>query len=147
MLHVTYEATGELERGRLARIDADRGRTRVLLDRAAPLADVIRQLNIEIDDLMASCTWFQLWDSEIVSRNTPGAPLRIEYLLDGQEPHAAVVRERKGLVSVHIDPALTVTEFAAVMNPATEEFLAGGQWFQLHAGEIIDMSPGPMSHV
>jgi hypothetical protein len=136
-----------MEPGRLARIDVDRGRIRTILDKRAPLADVVRQLNIEIDDLMASCTWFQLWGDEIVSRNTADAPLRVEYLLDCHERDTAIVLERKGLVRVHIDPRLTVAEFAAAMNPATKEFLAGGCWFQLHAGEIIDNSPEPMSKV
>jgi hypothetical protein len=33
------------------------------------------------------------------------------------------------------------------MNPATTDFLAGGQWFQLYAGEIVDNGPEPMSKV
>jgi hypothetical protein len=28
------------------------------------------------------------------------------------------------------------------MNPASELFLAGGRWFQLYAGEIIDIGMG-----
>lgn len=147
MLDVAYEAVEDLAPGRLAAIDEDRGTIRVRLDRTRPLADVVRQLNIEIDRLMASSHWFQLWGTEIVSRDTPGRPLRIEYRLEKKEPRTAFVEERKGLVSVFIDPVLNTSEFAAAMNPATRKFLAGGQWFQLYAGEIIDNSPEPMNRV
>jgi hypothetical protein len=147
MLDVAYEAVDDLAPGRLARIDEDRGRIRVRLDEDAPLADAVRQLNIEIDQLMSSARWFQLWGDEIVSHNTPGRPLRIEYLLDKKVPHGVGVAEDKGILRVYIDPALTTVEFAAVMNPATKEHLAGGCWFQMYAGEIIDNSPEPMSQV
>lgn len=147
MLDVAYEAVNDLAPGRLARIDEDRGTIRVRLDKGAPLVDVVRQLNIEIDQLMASSHWFQLWGDEIISRATPGRPLSIEYLLEREEEHGVAVKERRGLVSVHIDPDLDVEAFAAVMNPATNKQLAGGQWFQLYAGEIIDNSPEPMSQV
>lgn len=147
MLDVAYKAVDDLAPGRLARIDEDRGKIRVRLDRDASLADVVRQLNIEIDQLMSSSHWFQLWKDEIVSRATPGFPLRIEYLLDKEEDFAVCVRERKGLVSVHIDPALDVPAFAAVMNPVTKQQLDAGQWFQMYAGEIIDNSPEPMSQI
>lgn len=147
MLDVAYEAVDDLTPGRLARIDEDRGRIRVRLDRTAPLAAVVRQLNIEISQLMSSARWFQLWGDEIVSHNTPGRPLRIEYLLHCLVPDTAIVREDKGLLEVHIDPALSTDEFAAVMNPVTKAQLDAGQWFQMYAGEIIDNSPEPMSHI
>lgn len=147
MLDVAYEAVDNLTPGRLAKIDEDRGRIRVRLDKTAPLADVVRQLNIEIDQLMSSAHWFQLWKDEIVSRHTPGRPLRIRYLLEMRIPDASYVEERKGLVSVYIDPSLDTPRFAASMNAATKDFLAGGQWFQLYAGEIIDNSPEPMNRV
>lgn len=147
MLDVTYEAVEDLSPGRLATIDEDRGTIRVRLDKDAPLADVVQQLNVEIDQLMSSARWFQLWKDEIVSHNTPGHPLRIEYLLDKKVPHGVGVAEDKGIVRVHIDPVLTTGEFAASMNPTTEDFLAGGQWFQLYAGEIVDNSPEPITQV
>src|SRR5436190_5114468 len=147
MLHVTYEATDELAPGRLARIDADRGRIRNLLDQSAPLVDVVRQLNIEIEDLMASCTWFQLWEDEIVCRDTPGAPLRVLYLFHDDVPHGVGIAEVKGIVRVYISPDLDTMRFATAMTEATKDFLAGGRWFQMYAGEIIDNSPEPMSQV
>jgi hypothetical protein len=147
MLHVTYEAVEDLAPGRLARILEDRGRIQVLLDKSAALEDVVRQLNIEIDNLMSSANWFQLWEDEIVGRTTPDAPLRIEYLLHRLVPDTAIVLEDKGCIRVHIDPVLDTEAFAAAMNPVTKQHLAGGQWFQMYAGEIIDISPEPMSQV
>ena len=146
MLHVTYEAVEDLDPGRLAQVVEDRGRIQIRLDRSATLADVVRQLNIEIEDLMSAACWFQLWKDQIISRDTPGAPLRIQYLLYREEDDGAVVLESRGLVRVNIDPCLSVEEFAAAMNPAAEKFLRRGLWFQLFAGEIVDMSPEPANH-
>jgi hypothetical protein len=149
MLDVAYEAVDDLAPGRLARIDEDRGTIRVRLDRDEPLADVVRQLNVEIDQLMSSARWFQLWKDEIVCSNTPDNPLRIEYVFRSWVPRdiGACVAEDRGTVRVYICPDLNPEQFAAAMNPATEDFLAGGHWFQLYAGEIIDNSPEPMSQV
>jgi hypothetical protein len=147
MLDVAYEAVEDLEPGRLAKIDEDRGTLRVQVDAAAPLPDVVRQLNIEIDQLLTSSDWFQLWKDEIVSRGTPVSSLRVVYLLEKKEEDGVFIEERKGLISVYIDPVLNAAGFAAAMNPSTERFLAGGQWFQLYAGEIIDNSPEPMRHI
>lgn len=147
MLDVAYEAVNDLAPGRLARIDEDRGTIRVRIDKRAPLRDVVRQLNIEIDDLMASCTWFQLWEDEIVCGDTPGAPLRVRYLFHENVPHGVGLAEGKGIVRVYINPTLDTVQFATVMTEASKDFLAGGCWFQMYAGEIIDNSPGPMSQV
>lgn len=143
MLDVTYEAVDDLAPGQLADIDEERGRVRVRLDRTAPLVDVIHKLNIELDRLMRSAHWFQLWGDEIVSRDTPGQPLSVQYFLERKVPDASFMEERKGLVSVFVDPALDTVGFAASINPALRDFLDGGQWFQLYAGEIIDNSPEP----
>jgi hypothetical protein len=149
MLDVAYETVDDLPPGRLANIDEDRGRIRVYLDRSEPLADVVRQLNIEVEQLMSSAHWFQLWKTEIVSRDTPGCPLRIEYVLHPKVPHdiGVIVAEDRGAVRVYICPSLDTGQFAAAMNPATNDFLAGGQWFQLYGGEIIDNCPEPMRHI
>jgi hypothetical protein len=58
-----------------------------------------------------------------------------------------VIRENRGLVTIDIDPALSVTEFAAAMVEGSRQFLDGGQWFQLYAGEIIDMTPEKLTGV
>ncbi|MDQ0758777.1 hypothetical protein [Streptomyces canus] len=146
MLSVTYEAVS-LARGRLADIDEDRGRIRVRVAKTAPLADVVRQLNIEIDHFLSTSQLFQLWKDEIVSRATPDCSLSIIHLLHLEQPEGIVVREKRGIVTTHIDPALTTEQFAAAMNPAIEEILDGGQWFQMYAGEIIDMSPEELTEV
>lgn len=147
MLHVTYKAVDNLEPGRLAQIDEDRGKIQVLLDKSEPLTAVVRQLNIEIDTLLANLNWFQLWGDEIVSCATPKAPLRIKYLIQHEEEDVAVVGERKGLVLVFIDPNLTTKGFAMAMNRATKKFLASGRWFQLYGGEIVDNGRESMSKV
>jgi hypothetical protein len=143
MLDVAYEAVDNLPPGRLAKIDEDRGRIRVRLDKTAPLADVVAQLNVEIESLMRSARWFQLWRDEIVSENTPDRPLRIHYILKDWPLDEPAVTERRGILRVYINSALSVEQFAASMNPATDRHLAGGHWFQLYAGEIIDNSPEP----
>lgn len=149
MLDVAYEAVTDLPPGRLADIDEDRGRIRVRLDKAQPLADVVRQLNRRIDQLMSSARWFQLWKDEIVCSDTPGRPLRVEYLFRSWVPRdiGAGVAEDRGTVRVYICPDLDPEQFAAAMNEASREFLAGGHWFQLYAGEIIDNSPEPVNRV
>jgi hypothetical protein len=147
VLDVAYEAVEDLPPGRLAEIKEGRGRIRVRLDKNESLADVVRQLNIEIERLMSSAHWFQLWGDEIVSRATPGCPLRIRYILKDWEIDKPAVAEDRGVVSVYINQKMTVKQFAVAMNPATREHLAGGRWFQLHAGEIIDSSPEPMTQV
>ncbi|MEV8548383.1 hypothetical protein AB0L04_00810 [Streptomyces glaucescens] len=147
MLDVAYEAVDDLPPGRLAIIDEDRGLIRVRLDKTEPLADVVRQLNIEIDQLMSSAHWFQLWGNEIVCRDTPGCPLRIRYVLKDWDLEDPAVAEDRGIISVYINAGLSVEQFAAAMNPVTKRHLDAGHWFQLYAGEIIDNSPGPMSQV
>jgi hypothetical protein len=148
MLDVAYIAVEDLPVGRLAQIDEDRGTIRVRVDKNVPLPDIIRKLNIEIDRFLATSHWFQLWDDEIVSRATPGCSLHIVYRLDPRVPGPEIgLGERKGLIVVYIPPEFTTEEFAAAMNPVSEEFIAGGRWFQMYAGEIIDNSPEPMSQV
>lgn len=145
MLHVTYEAAYGPDR--VAEVDEERGTIRVIVDQSAPLGLVVQHLNDKMKRFLATSDWFQLWRDEIVSRGTPDLTLSVVYLLDPLEPGGVQVQERRGLVSVHIDPDLSVTEFAAAMNPATKQFLDGGCWFQQYAGEIIDNSPEPMSRV
>lgn len=147
MLDVAYEATDDLPPGRLAKIEEDRGVIRVRLDKNEPLADVVRQLNIEIDQLMASSHWFQLYGDEIVSRATPGCPLRIQYILKDWPLEEPAVTESRGVVRVYINQDQNIEQFAASMNPATKRQLEGGHWFQLYEGEIIENSPPPMSQV
>jgi hypothetical protein len=146
MLDVTYAAV-DMDGDRLAKIDEDRGRVRVCLDKDAPLAAVVGQLNVELDQLLTSSYWFQLWGDEIVSKDSPLRSLRVVCRLKHKAGGGVVIEERKGLVSIHIDPDLSVEEFAAAMNPAIVEFLSAGHWFQMFAGEIVDNSSEPLSQV
>lgn len=147
MLYVTYEAVADLPPGRLVHVDEDGGRVAIRLDRNAPLEEVVRQFNIEVDSMVRSARWFQLWDDEIVSCNTPQKPLRIEYILEKREYRGAVFEERKGDLKAFVDPDIDVARFAAVMNPLTAQHLSGGRWFQLYGGEIFDHASEPMSQV
>ncbi|GLP64226.1 hypothetical protein TUSST3_08460 [Streptomyces sp. TUS-ST3] len=147
MLDVLYKAVDNLPPGRLARIDEARGRIRVRLDENRPLVEVVRQLNIEIDDLLRHANWFQLWGDEIISRATPDCPLRVQYIIHQGAPDGVGIGEGRGVVRVYINPDQSVKEFAAAMNPAIRDQLSGGHWFQLFGGEIIDNSPESMSKV
>lgn len=147
MLHVTYEAVANLPGGQPVHIDEGHGRVEIQFDRNAPLEDVVRQFNIEIDRMVRSARWFQLWDDEIVSCNTPQRPLRIEFLLEMEEPLGVIFKEGKGDLKAFVDPAMDVERFAAVMNVLTAEHISGGRWFQLYGGEIHDVSPESVSQV
>jgi hypothetical protein len=147
MLQVTYEAVGDLEPGRLARIDEDRGQIHIRVDKFAPLPKVIAQLNVEMAQFLARADWYQLWGDEIVSRHTPGRPLRAEFTLVSHPGSGVGIAEDRGVVRIYVADGMTPAEFAASMNPAAQDFLDGGCWFQLFAGEIIDHSPEPMSRV
>lgn len=147
MLHVSYEAVVDLPPGQLVDIDEDRGRVAIRLDRDGPLKDVVRQFNIEVDRMVRSARWFQLWDDEIVSCNTPSKPLRIEFLLERKEHRGVIFEERKGDLKAFVDPDIDVARFAAVMNVLTAQHLSQGRWFQLYGGEIMDVSPESVSQV
>ena len=147
MLHVTYKAVDDLEPGRLATIDEDRGELLIRLDATQPLADVIRQLNVEWDQFLSRADWFQLWGKEILSRHTPDRPLRVRFILVPGFSQCIAIGEDRGIAPVYVGAGMTTAEFAASMNPAVRDFLARGRWFQLYAGEIIDHSPEPMSRV
>lgn len=147
MLHVTYEAIADLPSGQPVHIDEGHGRVEIQFDRNAPLEDVVRQFNIEIDRMVRSASWFQLWEDEIVSCNSPRSPLRIEFLLEEREHNGVIFEERKGDLRAFIDPAIDVAHFAAVMNVLTGQHISGGRWFQLHGGEIHDVPPEPGSQV
>lgn len=147
MLHVTYEAVDDLPPGRLVDIDEGGGRVDIRLDQDAPLEDVLREFNIEVDRMVRSARWFQFWDDEIVSWNTPSKPLRIEYVLEKKEHRGVVFEEKKGDLRACVDPDIDVARFAAVMNVLTAQHIAGGRWFQLYGGEIFDHGPESMSQV
>jgi hypothetical protein len=145
MLDVTYEAE-VLTDGRAAVLLEDRGHIAIRVDSEAPLSVVLLELNGEFARLLRKRTWFQVWEGEVISYASPGS-LRIIFILDRAEPDGIEMRETRGLVTVHVDPDLTPVELAAVMNPAVRQLLDAGRWFQLYAGEVIDMCPASLNRM
>ncbi|NED75299.1 hypothetical protein G3I51_23850 [Streptomyces sp. SID9944] len=148
MLHVTYETADRLESGKLADFREDRGHVKVRVAESATPAQYVGALNSEMQRFLDNAQWFQLWRDEIINRRHPEFALNVTYRLDDLEPGQTVkIREVKGHVDIRVQRDAAPAEFVAAINPAITAFLAGGQWFQLFGGEIVDMSsPDAMSH-
>lgn len=140
MLRVVYEAT-ELEPGRLASIQESRGRVDITLRRGATADEYIPPLNEELRGFVGRCGWFQIWRGQIISADSPDSPLTVRYEADSTVDRRAGVqiREHRGVVRLHVCPDLLAEDLVKALNPAIEQFLAGGQWFQLWEGEIVTM--------
>ena len=66
--------------------------------------------------------------------------LRVEYEVDALEPGQFVkIEERRGTVVIRCERTADAAQLVGALNTAIEEFLAGGQWFQLWKGEIVTM--------
>ncbi|AVH59908.1 MULTISPECIES: hypothetical protein [Streptomyces] len=141
MLRVVYEATRSLGPGRVAEVRESRGLIRVRVDQDAPAEQFTEALTAALKVFLANCGWFQIWRGRIISADSPESPLTVEYEVDDKidRLRCIEVRESCGLVKVHVSSSATTKEFVRALNPATERFLAGGQWFQLWHGEIITM--------
>ncbi|MCX5598347.1 hypothetical protein AB0I27_23090 [Streptomyces sp. NPDC050597] len=141
MLRVVYEATHDLQPGRIVAIRESRGHISVKVDQDAPAELYTKALTDALKVFLADCGWFQIWRGRIISADSPGCPLTVEYETDNKidRVRCVEVRESRGLVKVHTSTRATAAEFARALNPATAKFLAGGQWFQLWEGEIITM--------
>lgn len=141
MLCVEYEASPDLAPGETVEIRETRGRLRVRVDRDAPIDQCAEALNDALKEFLADCGWFQIWRGRIISADSPESPLTVQYVVDPKLDWRKVIelRESCGLVQIHVASTATVTDFVSVINPAIEDFLAGGQWFQLWEGEIITM--------
>ncbi|MFF4644904.1 hypothetical protein [Streptomyces sp. NPDC001389] len=64
--------------------------------------------------------------------------LRAIYELADLGPGQAVdLRETRGTIVVRIDRHAQLEDVIAAMNAVSEEFFAGGHWFQLWKGEIV----------
>lgn len=68
--------------------------------------------------------------------------LRVTYELSNElRPEAPIrVSEGRGWVHYELHNGVFVPEGAAALNSCSEQFLAGGQWFQLWRGDIISMT-------
>ncbi|MFD9284896.1 hypothetical protein ACFWD7_48110 [Streptomyces mirabilis] len=141
MLRVVYEATRDLDSGRTVEIRESRGHISVKINPDVPADQYTAALNAALKVFLANCSWFQIWRGRIISANSPGSPLTVEYEADDKidRIRCVEVRESRGLVKVHVSSSATTEDFVRALNPASERFLAGGQWFQLWHGEIITM--------
>jgi hypothetical protein len=141
MLRVVYGTTPYLRLGRPVEIRETRGHISVRIREGADADEYTAALNDALKTFLADCNWFQIWRGRIISANYPESPLTVTYQADDQIDlrRCVEVRESCGLVVVHVASLATADQFVDAMNPATEQFLAGGQWFQLWQGEIITM--------
>ncbi|MDQ0792063.1 hypothetical protein [Streptomyces sp. B1I3] len=139
MLHVVY-TVADLDAGIISDWHEARGLLEIRVARSATPRQFTQSLNRTLDAVLASAHWYQMWRGEVVSIASPASPLRVRFQLSDFTPAPLVeIRERKGLVAVHVSPVATADEFVHAINPALEELLAGGQWFQHWEGEIVTM--------
>lgn len=140
MLRAVYE-TADLDAGVISQWREDRGLLAITVARHATPQQFTRSLNATLAEVLAGAHWYQVWKGEVVSIASPASPLRVHFQTSDFDPAPLVdIRERKGLVTVHVSPTAEAHEFVHALNPALEELLAGGQWFQLWQGEIVTMT-------
>lgn len=139
MLRVVY-TVADLDAGAISDWHEDRGLLTIRVARNATPHQFTQSLNRTLDAILTSAHWYQVWRGEVVSINSPASPLRVRFQLSAFDPAPLVeIRERKGLVAVHVSPVTEADEFVHALNPAVAELLAGGQWFQHWEGEIVTM--------
>ncbi|MFE3487515.1 hypothetical protein [Streptomyces griseus] len=145
MLRAVYQAA-DLEPGVISNWREDRGLLQIDVARNATPQQYTRSLNRTLVDVLDQAHWYQVWRGEVISVASPANPLRVQFQISDFNPAPLVeIRERKGLVTVHVSPTATADEFTRALNPALEELLAGGQWFQLWQGEIITATTGEVA--
>ena len=139
MLRVVHEATTDLAPGLMAEISETRGLITIKLREGAVAKDCIPFLNDGLKEHVDQCRWFQIWRGQIISADSPDSPLTIQYVPDPDVPLRLCVqlREDRGAVRLHVNPNAPTELLARVLNVTVDEFLAGGQWFQLWQGEIV----------
>jgi len=139
MLRVVYKLE-DLPAGTDTDWREDRGLVEVLIAKGLEPAEFIPSLNETLLDFVNTAQWFQIWEGEVISASSPSSPLRVTFELSSPQLEAPVeIREHKGLVSLHVHPRTSTAMFLGTLNRSIEEFLAGGQWFQLWRGEIVTM--------
>jgi hypothetical protein len=145
MLRVVYRATTDLAPNKLVEIAETRGQVTIKIRKGTRATEYLGPLNAALADFVGGCTWFQIWRGQIISANSPDSPLTIQYEADPDVDLLSCVqiREKRGIVRLHVCPEARAEHLVRAINPAIESFLAGGQWFQLWNGEIVTMqSPG-----
>lgn len=139
MLRVVYQAA-DLAPGVLSDWREDRGLVEIRVARGLEPVDFIPSLNETLLDFVNTAQWYQLWEGEVVSAASPKSPLRVTFELSSPSLEAPVeIREHKGHVALLVHPVTSTGMFLGTLNRSIEEFLAGGQWFQLWHGEIVTM--------
>jgi hypothetical protein len=139
MLRVVYK-TADLAPGILSDWREDRGFVEIRIARGLEPVDFIPSLNETLLDFVTTAQWFQIWEGEVVSAASPLSPLRVTFELSPLKLEAPVeIREHKGYVALLVHPLTSTGMFIGTLNRSIEEFLAGGQWFQLWHGEIVTM--------
>lgn len=139
MLRVVYQAA-DLPPGVVSDWREERGLVEIRVARGMKAREFIPSLNATLRDFLAHAEWYQLWEGEVLSAGHPRSPLQVTYEVARLNPSPVVhIREYKGEVVLHVSPDASVEEFVQTLNPSIEEFLAGGQWFQLWRGEIVTM--------
>lgn len=140
MLRVVYRATDALAEGTFSDWRESRGLVEISIARRARPAEFIPSLNRTLSEFLSQAEWYQLWEGEVISANHPQSPLRCTFELSRLRPAPLLdIREDKGVVALHVSPLASVEVLVNAVNPAIEEFLAGGCWFQLWRGEIVTM--------
>lgn len=140
MLRVVYEAVESLESGGLAHISEVRGGTRVCVVRGSEVEAYTHALNVAMQEFLDGAEWFQLWRDEVIARSDGTCSLNVVFSIhDLDDGDYVEIQESKGLVDIRVERTASVDQFVKAANPAIQEFLDGGQWFQLWQGEIVDM--------
>lgn len=150
MLSVTYELVPETTTGKLAHYTEARGHVRVEVAEGHLAPELIPDLNQGMQDFLDGAEWYQLWRKDIIGRTgRDDLSLDVRFTLTDLDPGEYVkIEESKGFVLISVERTATADQFVDAINPAIVQFLSGGQWFQLFAGEIVDMtSPSNMSRV
>lgn len=139
-MRVVYRAADDLAHGKLSDWRESRGLVEIAVARHAKPHEFIPSLNRTLADFLAQAEWYQIWEGEVISAQSPGSPLSCTFELSRLRPAPLLhIREHKGLVALHVSPLARVEQLVNQINPSIEEFLAGGCWFQLWRGEIVTM--------
>lgn len=149
MLSVIYELVPATTSGRRAHFSEARGEVRIEVADGFAAPDLIDDLNLGMQEFLDEARWFQLWRHDIIGRTGGCLSLDIQFSLADLEPGDYVeIREKRGFVAIGVERTATAAQFVRAINPAVVNFLDGGQWFQVYAGEIVDNSvPDSMSTV
>ncbi|MEU5496105.1 hypothetical protein [Streptomyces griseofuscus] len=141
MLRVVYEATPDIEHGELVEITESRARVNIKVRAGTHATQYVPALNEKLAAFVGQCSWFQIWRGQVIAADSPDSPLTVQYVVDPTVDLRACVqiREDRGTVRLHVCPTVPAEILICFLNPAIEQFLAGGQWFQLWQGEIVTM--------